>query len=60
MEQENPLMFKALLTVKGLWKISLYQSYRGLYGIFSLVYAFVAVLHALIIKKLPPERRKRI
>lgn len=120
MEQENPLMFKVLLTVKDLWKFSLYQSYRGLYGIFSLVYVFVGiyvivttwssisvayrgdkgneqpwenvnraeqignmvvfymkedmicllpdsavgnykqVLHALIIKKLPPERRKRI
>lgn len=43
MEQENPLMFKVLLTVKDLWKFSLYQSYRGLYGIFSLVYVFVGI-----------------
>ena len=43
MEEENPLMFKVLMTVQDLWIFSLYQSYRGLYGIFSLVYVFAGI-----------------
>ncbi len=43
MEQRNPLVIEVKLTAKDLWKFSMYHSYRGLQGIFNIIFSVAAL-----------------
>jgi hypothetical protein len=45
-EQNNPRVLDVKLTAKDLWKFSMYHSYRGFQGIFSILFS-AAALYAL-------------
>ncbi|WP_124065234.1 YcxB family protein [Clostridium sp. E02] len=47
MEQKNPIVIEVKLKAKDLWKFSMYHSYRGMQGIFSLIFS-AAALYALV------------
>jgi len=42
-EQKNPLVIEVKLTAKDLWKFSMYHSYRGMQGIFNVIFSVAAV-----------------
>lgn len=43
MEQNNPLVIEIKLTAKDLWKFSMYHAYRGMQGIFNVIFSAAAV-----------------
>lgn len=42
MEQKNPLVLEIKLTARDLWNFSMYHSYRGFQGMFSLIFSAAA------------------
>lgn len=43
MEQKNPLVIEVRLTARDLWKFSMYHSYRGMQGIFNVIFSVAAI-----------------
>lgn len=43
MEQKNPLVIKVELKAKDLWKFSMYHSYRGMMGLFNIIFSIAAI-----------------
>ena len=43
MEEKQPIVIEVKLTVKDLWKFSMYHSYRGMQGLFNIIFSAAAV-----------------
>ena len=43
MEEKDPIEIEVKLTAKDLWKFSMYHSYRGLQGLFNIIFSVAAV-----------------
>lgn len=43
MEQDNPLVMEVKLTAEDLWKFSMYHCYRGMQGLFNVIFSGAAV-----------------
>lgn len=43
MEQKEPLVIEVRLTARELWKFSMYHSYKGLLGLFNVIFSAAAV-----------------
>jgi len=42
-EEKDPIEIEVKLTAKDLWKFSMYHSYRGLQGLFNIIFSVAAV-----------------
>lgn len=43
MEEKQPIVIEVKLTAKDLWKFSMYHSYRGMQGLFNIIFSAAAV-----------------